>query len=486
MKLKNIFISSVAACGLLFTSCDDFLTTDPSVELSDNVVLTNQTGLEMLLNGTYMIMKNGNSDLHASSPIGLKSYSTGVASIDIASYPGPGNEIYSAYRFLPTSYLEDGRFPRDFYKNYYEIINNTNLIIANAHNAADKENELKGQALILRARCYYWLVRLYQHTYIIAKNKPAVPLQLEPSESATEPLARATVEDVYNQIEKDLLESIQLLADFTRQDWTYYNTDVAYFLLADMYLTKNQWAEARDAAMKITGKYPLMSNEEYQAGFCVKNSEWILGYKQTSQDNWYYNSIGCVWYWETGTQWNARMFYPTAEFVEKTLTAEDARSTFRKLEAYPDWYISDKFNDRYLGGQPILSDMCDLRAAEMYLVEAEAKAQLGDNNGALEILNKIQTLRNAPLTASTDNLLEAVYLERRKELYGEGIDLWDVKRLQKGIVRKDEKSTGGHYYEVDIPANSNKLVLQIPRHEVINNANIVQNPDPEAQPVFVP
>ncbi|GAB6119837.1 RagB/SusD family nutrient uptake outer membrane protein [Dysgonomonas termitidis] len=485
MKIKYILPIALITGAVLFSGCDDFLTTNPSVELSDDIVLTSQTGLEMLLTGTYRKMKDGNGDLHASSPIGMKSYSTGVGSIDIASYPAAGNEINGAYRFLPSSYLSDGNFASRFFQNYYEIINNTNLLIANAHNAPTLENQIKGQALIIRARCYYNLVRLYQHTYIIAKNKPGVPLYIEPSDAATVPKGRASVEEVYSRIENDLKDAIALLADFNRPDWTYYDKDVAYFLLADMYLTKNMWTEARDAAMQITSKYPLMSNAQYKNGFCEKNDEWILGYKQTDDDNWYYNSIGCVWYWETGTQWNAKMFYPTTNFVENIITPSDARYQFRKIAAQPDWYISDKFNDRRLGGQPILSDMCDLRAAEMYLVEAEARAHLNDSQ-ALTILNNIQTLRGGKVTTTSDNLRDAILLERRKELYGEGIDLWDVKRLQKAIKRDEDKAHGGHYYSADIPVNSNKLILQIPKYEMTNNPNIEQNPDPEKVPVFTP
>ncbi len=488
MKLKNIIPILILSGGALFSSCNDFLTTEPSVDLTSDQTLTNVSGLSLLLKGTYRKMKDGNTDLHASSPIGLKSYSTGVASIDIASYPGAGNEIYGAYQFNESSYMAIGRFPRDFYKNYYEIINNTNLIIANAHNAGLKEDEIKGQALILRARCYYNLVRLYQHTYVLAKNKPGVPLYLEPSELTTIPKDRATVEEVYTQIEKDLTVAIDLLDGFNRPDWTYYDADVANFLLADMYLTRNEWVKARDAARKITAKYPLMINEQYRNGFCIKNDEWILGYKQTNDDNWYYNAIGCVWYWEDGTQWAAKMFYPTTHFADNVLTPADARYVFRKITSQPDWYICDKFNDRHLGGQPVLSAMCDLRAAEMYLVEAEACAHIpGEEGQALAILNQIQTLRNGTVTTTGDDLLEAIHLERRKELYGEGIDLWDVKRLQKGVKRVENRANGGHYYTVDIPANSNKLILQIPQYEMTNNPNIKeQNPDPAKEPVFVP
>ena len=132
------------------------------------------------------------------------------------------------------------------------------------------------------------------------------------------------------------------------------------------------------------------------------------------------------------------------------------------------------------------ADMLDMRAAEMYLVEAEAAARQGSTTDALSILNLVQNARPGAVVTSTTNqeeLLQAILLERRKEMYGEGLDYFDIKRLQLPV----EKSfANGNDLDLSIPANSNKLTLMIPDQEMLNNTLMVQNPDPAVEPVFVP
>ena len=75
----------------------------------------------------------------------------------------------------------------------------------------------------------------------------------------------------------------------------------------------------------------------------------------------------------------------------------------------------------------------------MILIEAEAKFRQGDEEGARDLLFALQSNRdpeavNAMNTGSA--LEEEILLERRKEMYGEfGVEWFDAKRLQRGIVR---------------------------------------------------
>ena len=68
-------------------------------------------------------------------------------------------------------------------------------------------------------------------------------------------------------------------------------------------------------------------------------------------------------------------------------------------------------------------------------------------------------------------------------MWGEGLDYFDVMRLQKSVTKTKEM---GFYYDVSVPANSNKLIMMIPEKEVINNSDMVQNPNPTTDPVFTP
>jgi len=79
-----------------------------------------------------------------------------------------------------------------------------------------------------------------------------------------------------------------------------------------------------------------------------------------------------------------------------------------------------------------------MRASEMVLIAAEGYARAGENDKAVAALNKLRTARNAKLFSGndTDQLIAAILIERRKELWGEGFALSDILRTQGKVVRK--------------------------------------------------
>jgi hypothetical protein len=102
------------------------------------------------------------------------------------------------------------------------------------------------------------------------------------------------------------------------------------------------------------------------------------------------------------------------------------------------------------------------RIAEAYLIEAEALAQTGGD--AKSVLNALQVARGA---TPTDGSLENIYYERRKELYGEGFRLADIKRLHQPLVRSADPE---HWATVkDLPADSPRFMLPIPEVEMLYN-----------------
>lgn len=142
-----------------------------------------------------------------------------------------------------------------------------------------------------------------------------------------------------------------------------------------------------------------------------------------------------------------------------------------------------------------------MRGSEMLLIMAEAEANQGNTGTALSYLTTLQSARNvANLTTTTfkDDLLEAIYVERRKELLGEGVTgMYDLLRLQKPLYRYGSSSTNpaGHYswgmMYLDnfnasdaqpygyLPSNDYRFICQIPQLELANNeviSNADQNP----------
>jgi len=115
----------------------------------------------------------------------------------------------------------------------------------------------------------------------------------------------------------------------------------------------------------------------------------------------------------------------------------------------------------------------------MYLIEAEANAQMGQLQAAKDALYILQKQRDPnalPSTAATQAaLIDEILVERRKELYGEiGVEYFDLKRYQRPMVRN-----GIQWSLITVPANDNRWRWQIPQTEMDANKKLTaadQNP----------
>ena len=112
----------------------------------------------------------------------------------------------------------------------------------------------------------------------------------------------------------------------------------------------------------------------------------------------------------------------------------------------------------------------------MLLNAAEALCRQGVDyeDDAKELLWKLQDMRQTPRSTSSGNeLLEEIWLERRKELYGEGYGLFDLNRTQKPLLRGSNHYLGGG--DLQLPARSWRFIYQIPRSELLNNKALVDD-----------
>jgi hypothetical protein len=102
---------------------------------------------------------------------------------------------------------------------------------------------------------------------------------------------------------------------------------------------------------------------------------------------------------------------------------------------YPGWLMYKKFRQR----DNATADQVLMRKAEMVLIEAEALAEQNKLTEAIAKLNELRNARGADTpdlsTKSKEDLIEDILIERRKELFGEGFALSDIKRRRKSVVR---------------------------------------------------
>ena len=147
---------------------------------------------------------------------------------------------YNDYKFDQTSRAYQYISVYYFWNYLYKLIKSANDVLKTT--VDDSKKEERGQALGMRAFAYLTLVQMYQHTYSGHENDPAVPIVLETTEpDVLSNNPRASVQAVYDQIEKDLLQAHGDLAEFQRLNITYINQSVISGLLARMYLLKEDW-----------------------------------------------------------------------------------------------------------------------------------------------------------------------------------------------------------------------------------------------------
>jgi hypothetical protein len=501
--IRKIIYSFLVSLLLASVGCDDFLTTNSSTAMSDTQMLSSAFTLQMVLDGTYRkfyLVTDANSDFR-----GIYKGITGHQIIDlmragdVLCQERMGGEQLTAYKYLgeATSAAGDADL---MWVNMYNVINSSNLILDNIDNAIGSEsvrNYIKGQALAMRAYSYFQLIQHYQQTYVIAQNKPGVPLRLHADDPYS--LPRATVKEVYDQIVADLTSAKSLLEDYKRPATMgkhYINVAVAAGMLARVYLVMQNWGGAQKEAEYVLASYnSLMSKAEWAAFYqCSRYSEVMWVVYQTSEQNFGSTGQYNMWYnyplgeGSADRFYNYQNFFVNDKYVELFDPGDDRYLFWQRSDdaTFAQNWVNAKMYDPGDGNGNSRGDYCLMRGSEMLLIKAECEANSGNLSAALTTLNTLQSARNvsAPTqTAGKEELLEAIYVERRKELLGEGVSgLLDLLRLQKPMIRRGDHFNFGmanlntFTYEGEtvqgFESNDYRMIYQVPDREIQLNEAI--------------
>jgi hypothetical protein len=144
-------------------------------------------------------------------------------------------------------------------------------------------------------------------------------------------------------------------------------------------------------------------------------------------------------------------------------------------------------------------DLLYMRLAEMYLIKAEALAEAGNSADAITTLETLVNARNPGYDYESTTsrytyakgqndaayfgrtpLLKEIYLQRRIELFMEGVAYSDIQRWKSGLKRP----TGSGNFTISsagkttLPAGSNTFLFKIAQQEMDANPalNGQQNP----------
>jgi hypothetical protein len=478
--MKKIIILSLSL--LIFTSCErEFLDTAPESTINDEQLASSAEANEAIINGIYSALRSYGLSINNHEDYGHKSI---LAATDLMSNDMlmTKSSWYSNFYNYQARQQTNSR-SRLAWSTYYPQIKTINVVLAGIPQGVtdDKLKAIRGQALALRGYFYFMLARMYGPTYIGNESKLCVPLY---TEVAFEGKARATVAEVYTQIEADLNESVELLKEYKRKNNNAVDQSVAQAFLADVYLEMGKYSHSAVLANAARQKYPLLTENEWMQGFYdVANKDTMWGASITSaqssfvasffshfdntNESGYAGGLGIY----KNIDKNLYNLISNTDYRKNAFVAPSGNSTYPSLPPYANLKFIDPTVDA--------GDYIYLRAASMYYIEAEAYARSGNEALAKKALYDITITRDPSYVLSTNSgsaLINEIILQKRIELWGEGYAWFDMKRLGVALTRDYLGSNHPAFGKFNIAVGDNKFIFQIPQAEIDANPLIVQNP----------
>ncbi|AKK73072.1 carbohydrate-binding protein SusD [Chryseobacterium gallinarum] len=496
IKKQYIKWAVVLSVFTVMVSCQsDYLETDPTTAASEEAAYSSASNLMAIINGMHRDMYYRQNDNQGQNGQGGIMIMMDALADDLV-FPSTGNGWYVSTVRWQDQVNENAS--NDFYpyQFYYALIRNANLVIANgpsvpAPNASDAATIKMaiGEAYAFRAFCYYMLVQIYGKRYVpgAANTQLGVPIRLVANEV---PLARNTVEEVYAQINKDLDEAAARLTG-TRATKSHFNDKVVLGLRARIALTQGNYTAAAAAAKSARVGFPLMDNATYTAGFnsLAGNNEWMWGATIIADQGDTFSNFGAYMsrnFNSTNIRQapkaiNSKLFlsFPSTDIRTKNFDPSGAHTALGLPSTYSKFpYTSQKFLAASQADSRV--DVPYMRAAEMYLIEAEALARLGDEAGSKIVFNEFAKNRNTAYPGATSTgaaYITEILNSRRLEFWGEGFRFLDLKRLNLGLDRSGANHSSVVTNNVMTVANTDpRWEFLIPRAEINANPLVVQNP----------
>lgn len=428
--------------------------------------------------------------------------------------------------------------------NYYTWIMMANSVISqiDASDLSSLESDEKtylGFAYAYRAMFYFDLVRLYEfkkNTVTQADDVLGlgVPIVLpETTEAQAKNNPRAKVDDIYDTvIFPDLDMAEELLATYAAPDKYTISLAFVYGMKARAYLERGtafndagntaesvsaykSAAEYARKAITASGCTPLTQDqwEDPVNGFnnAGSNNAWIWGLALPSESVTnlfcFTAHMSCENDWapyHAGRGISRNLYnsinlrdFRRHSWLDPDRGSYDYKSCRDDADEYFAESLADYANIKFRPAQGAYeaynvggaADHCCMRVEEMYFIEAEATAQAGDLAGGISLLNDFMTSYRMMDGASYDcsarsttlsSFINELMLQKRIEFWGEGIVMFDMKRLDMSSKRGYVGTNAPASYRLNVDGRAPYWNFVITRGETQNNPVIAtqNNPDP--------
>lgn len=318
-----------------------------------------------------------------------------------------------------------------------------------------KADIIIGQAYAIRALVHHFLVNVFAQSPNFTPGATHPGIAYVTSSDYTKPVSRQTVGEVYDNLIADLTKAIELLPEnFISK--TAISRNAAKALLARVYLFKENFTAAKNIAYEISFKVPVLTANYPGNLFTTQDAEAL--FHITPERN-YALFAGAFF-----TPTYAEYFVATSDIANLlTANSNDKRNIWVenvsgrwRIKKFPSGVVSGISPAAASYYQPVI------RSSEMYLTAAESYARIGGfEDSARYFLNAIRLRADpsaSPVTSGGTDLLDSIYVERRKELCFESMRMFDLLRWKKGVTRADALSPNSQ--TLSFP--NNKAIAPIP------------------------
>lgn len=486
IKYINISIPFTILFLFLISSCKkDILDTAPKNKISDASAFYASTQILAQVNGLYSLAKN--ASLYGGGQL-VWSELHGDEWLNSSQNTGDGAAIFNQNVSASLSQINT------LWAAGYSLINNSNILIANLNSskvllgstqsASDSIKSIYiGEAKFLRAIAYFNLIQFYASPYTSGNGtQTGIPLRLTAVTSLTNGnVALSTVGQIYDRIILDL-DSAELVLPKINQ-----SASVNYFrahkasaiaLKTRVYLVQQNWANVIAEASKIVSATSPATGIGYGSVHKLETNittvfntvpytgaEAILFFPFSSSDA----GTGQAhpdYFFPSFVTLNPNYLVHTDSLTVFSAGSGDARNGFISRQGKPTAPIV--YFSKFPTKSPLIDYIPAIRYAEVLLNYAEAAARTGDITNATSLLKAVRKRSNASYTfpainiTTQDSLVSTILHERRIELLGEGLRLFDLYRLGQAIPAKP-----------GIPAvatTSSQYIWPIPSSEVSTNS----------------
>lgn len=466
MSFRKYKISFVIA--VLLSACSGFTDVEPTHVLTENNAFLSMDDVELHLTGIYAGFLGGGY------------YGNGFGQLADMMTDNLAENIESLGNFrtlVDWQYVANDGTISGIWATPYSMINDCNILLVNVEKFPEKEpgqkNKLKGQALAIRALAHFDLLRYFGQSY--DRNSTSLGIPIKTESSLAKP-TRNTVKEVYDQIYADLTEAGTLLSSLETpvNDGFPDHIDAIGVdaIMARVALYANDYALAISKATSVISQKGLADQANFPLMWTEDNplNEVIWSVTFLGNDGY----VGGNVFFSIN---NRVSFKPSQELLSLYST-NDVRydSYFSSTTTLrPGQLVVSK----YLGRSGATNGVVNwkaLRTGEMYLIRAEAQAISklgGGETGAMDDLNTLRAARitgyvNENLTGSA--LLNAIDVERRRELFMEGHRWFDLRRTGQSIARGGDCAAPAT--ACALPSTSFRWIWPIPQNEIKANPNI--------------